>query len=139
LYSISHNSQNTLLERKDSFKDLGVVIDEKLTFRDHMHDKINTAYAMLGIIKRNFNYLTISSFALLYKSMVRSHLDYCSSVWVPYKKGDIELLEKVQKRATKLIPAIKTMPNTERLKACKLPTLHYRHTRGDMIEMYEIL
>ena len=65
--------------------------------RKHMHDKINKAYAMLGIIKRNFNYLTISSFVLLYKSMVRSHLDYCSSVWVPYKKGDIELLEKVQK------------------------------------------
>ena len=86
LYSISHNNQNTLLDRKDSFKDLGVVIDEKLTFRDHMHDKINKAYAMLGIIKRNFNYLTISSFVLLYKCMVRFHLDYCSSVWVPYKK-----------------------------------------------------
>ena len=42
--------------------DLLFVIDEKLTFRDHMHDKINKAYAMLGIIKRNFNYLTISSF-----------------------------------------------------------------------------
>ena len=71
--------------------------------------------------------------------MVRSHLDYCSSVGVPYKKGDIELLEKVQKRATKLIPAIKTMTYTERLKACKLPTLHYRHIRGDMIEMNKIL
>ena len=39
LYSISHNTQNTLLDRKDSFfEDLEVVIDEKLTFRDHMHD-----------------------------------------------------------------------------------------------------
>ena len=35
----------------------------------HMHDKINKAYAMLGIIKRNFNYLTISSFVLLYKNL----------------------------------------------------------------------
>jgi len=35
------------------------IIDEKLTFRDHMHDKINKAYAMLGIIKRNFNYLCL--------------------------------------------------------------------------------
>ena len=49
------------------------------------------------------------------------------------------MLEKVQKRATKLIPAIKTMTYTERLKACKLPTLHYRHIRGNMIEMYTIL
>ena len=67
MYSVSHNNQTALLDRKDSFKDL--VLDEKLTFRDHMHDKINKAYAMLGIIKRNFNYLTISSFVLLYKSV----------------------------------------------------------------------
>jgi len=49
------------------------------------------------------------------------------------------LLEKVQKRATKLIPTIKTMTYTGCLKACKLPTLHYRHIRGDTIEMYKIL
>ena len=48
--------------------------------------KINKAYMMLGIIKRNFKYLTIPTFVLLYNSMVRSHLDYCSSVWAPYKK-----------------------------------------------------
>jgi len=52
---------------------------------------------MLGLNKRKFKYLTISTFILLYISMVRSHLDYCSSVWAPYRKGDIEALEKVQK------------------------------------------
>ena len=67
-------------------QDLGVVLNEKVTLRDHVHDKINKAYAMLGIIKRNFKYLTITSFVLLYKLMVRYHLDYCSPVWVPYKK-----------------------------------------------------
>ena len=35
--------------------------------------------------------------------MVRSHLDYCSSVWSPHRKGDIEALEKVQKKATKIL------------------------------------
>jgi len=78
--------------------DLGVHFDEKLSFREHMHAEINKAYMMLGIIKRNFIYLTIPTFVLLYNSMVRSHLDYCSSVWPPYKKGDIEALEKVQKK-----------------------------------------
>ena len=63
-------------------------------------------YAMLGIIKRNFNYISINSFILMYKSMVRSLLDYCVPVWVPYKKGDIEVLETVQKKATKIIPEI---------------------------------
>jgi len=48
-------------------------------------------------LKRNFKYLQLSSFIFLYKNMVRSNLDYCSSVWTPYRKGDIEDLEKVQK------------------------------------------
>jgi len=69
----------------------------------------------------------------MYKSMVRSHLDYCCSVWSPYKKGDIEALEKVQKRATKMIPELKNLPYKDRLKACtcNMSTLHYRRLRGE--------
>jgi len=100
---------------------------------------IPCANAMLGIIKRNFKYLNSNSFGLLYKSMLRSHLDYCSSVYAPYKKGDIEKLEKVQKRATKLIPGLKNRVYVYCLKVLKLPMLHYRQVRGDMIEMYKIL
>ena len=43
------------------------------------------------------------------------------------------------KKATELIPTTRTIAYTERLKACKLPTLHYRHIRGDIIEMHKIL
>ena len=71
--------------------------------------------------------------------MVRSHLDYCSSVRAPYKKGDIEALEKVQKKATKILPALKRLPYSERLKACQIPTVRYRRIRGDMIETYKII
>ena len=74
---------------------------------------------------------------MLYKNMVRSHLDYCSSVWSPYMKKDIEAFEKVQKRATKILPQLKHMYYSDRLKACKLPLLHYRRIRGDMIETYK--
>ena len=71
--------------------------------------------------------------------MVRSHLDYYSSVWSSYMKKDIEALEKVQKRATKILPQLKHMNYSDRLKACKLPTLYYRRIRGDMIKTYKIL
>jgi len=96
---------------------------------------------MLGLIKRNFKYLTIPTFILLYCmyiSMVRSHLDYCSSVWTPYRKGDIEALEKVQKRETKILPGLKNLSHSQRLKSCKIPTLHCRRIGGDMIETYKI-
>jgi len=78
--------------------------------------------------------------------MVRSHIDYCNSVWAPYKKGIIiiiikgiyiaqvrkghkcavEMLERVQKRATKILSQHRHLSYTDRLKVYKLPTLHYR-------------
>jgi len=111
-----------------------------LYFKDHTHDKMNTAYTTLGIIKRNFKHLTVPTFVLLYTSMVRSHLDYCCSVWSPYRKADIEATEKVQKTATKkTLPALNHLSYSECLRMCHMTTLHCRRIRGDMIETYKIV
>ena len=85
-------------------KDLGVIFDKK--FDEHIDNKINTAYQMLGIVKRNFIYVTPDSFVLLYKAMIRSHLEYAVSMWNPHQSL-IEKLEKVQKWATKLVINVK--------------------------------
>jgi len=66
------NELDTSLERVDIINDLGILMDEKLSFKEHINNKINKAYIMLGLIKRNFNYLTVPTFILLYKNMVRS-------------------------------------------------------------------
>ena len=58
--------------------------------------------------------------------MVRPHLEYTNSVWSPYKLGDIKEIEKVQKRATKLVINLKNMSYIDRLQHLKLPTLKYR-------------
>ena len=55
-------------------KYLGVIFDNRLKFDMHINNKINAAYQMLGIVKRNFIYLTPDSFVVLYKAMIRSHL-----------------------------------------------------------------
>ena len=94
---------------------------------------------MLGIIKRNFIYLSEEAFVSLYKTLVRSHLEYANCVWNPYRMGLIKDLEKVQMRATKLVMKLKHLKYKERLERLKLPTLRYRRTRGDMIEVYKIL
>ena len=76
----------------------------------NIHDKINKAYRMLGLIKRNFKYLTTESFTLLYKNIWSDRNQITAaqqSVWCPYRKGDIEALEKVQKKATKILPQLK--------------------------------
>ena len=69
----------------------------------HCKEKINTAYSYLGIIKRNFIYLDEYAFVMLYKSLVRSHLEYANSVWNSHRLGLIEDLEQVQRHATKSV------------------------------------
>ena len=61
---------------------------------------------MLGIIKRNFVYISRNCSVTLYKSLLRSHLEYGNSVWYPKRKTDVDKLERLQKRATKLIPEL---------------------------------
>jgi len=65
-------------------KDLGVIIDCKLKFQDHIKQRVNKAYSMLGILRRNFKEMDVDSFISLYKVFVRSHLEYAESVWNPH-------------------------------------------------------
>ena len=96
---------------------------------------------MLGIIRRNFDFMIMDKFTFLtlYKTLVRSHLEYANSVWCPYKISLIRDMEKVQKRATKLFKQCKSMSYQDRLRFLQLPTLKYRRLRGDMLEVYKII
>ena len=66
-------------------------------------------------------------------------MEYANSVWYPKRKMDIDKIERVRKRATKLIPELSKKSYSDRLKALKLPTLKYRRYRGDMIELFKII
>ena len=63
----------------------------------------NKAMSVLGMIKRSFSHISIESFKILYNTYVRPHLEYCVQIWNPYLKKDIECIEKIQRRATKLV------------------------------------
>jgi len=90
---------------------------------------------MLAIIDRNFFNLDKDTFKLLYKSLVRSHLEYGHSIWNRYRIGIISAFERVQKRATRMVRSYKKLSYDDRLRFLEIPTLKYRRTRGDMIEV----
>jgi len=73
----------------------------------------------------------------LNKAIIGPHLEYAYAVWCPYKKGDIEIIEKVKNRATKLIISLKHISYSEILKQLQLPTLKYRRLHGDLIEVFK--
>jgi len=132
-YVMVQNKCIVELQRDAYVKDLGVVFGEKLNFSQHISERINKAYSMLWLIRRNFRDIGPVAFILIYKHLVRSHLEYNNSVWAPYRKSDIDNLEKVQKRATKIIQGMGNFKYPERLRQLDLPTLAYRRNRRDMI------
>ena len=130
---------NTTIKQSTVERDIGVFIDNKLSFDEHISNKINKANSTMGIIRRTYDYLDKFSFLLLYKALVRPHLEYANQVWSPMLKRQEISIENVQRRATKLIPGLKDLTYEDRLRNLQLPTLKYRRVRGDMIEMFKIL
>ena len=120
-------------------KDIGVTIDGKMNFDKHIQTQINKANMMVGIIRRSFKLMDMETFCLIFKALVRPHLEYASSVWIPYKKKHIDSIENVQRRATKMLPGLSNLSYEERLRKLKLPSLRYRRMRGDMIEVFKII
>lgn len=129
----------TKLEETACEKDLGVYVDNKLNFEEHIDQKIKKGNQIMGIIRRSFRHLNKRIFKKLFTSMVRPHIEYAAPTWNPHQKQDIRRLESVQRRGTKQVPDLKNMSYKERLQALDLPTLAYRRMRGDLIETYKIV
>ena len=126
------------LETCTEEKDLGITFDENLRFDSHINNITKKANQMLGVIRRTFSFMNKHIFSKLYKSLVRSHLEYGNVIWCPYLKRQSIQIERVQRRATKLVPECKDMSYERRLKYLKLFSLKGRRVRGDLIQMYKI-
>jgi hypothetical protein len=97
-------------------KDIVVTKDSLLSFEQHICEKVIKANSVFAAIRRTFKYLNDETFLPIYKTLVRTHLEYANTVWAPYKKKHIDKIESVQKRATKQIPGLRNLNYPERLK-----------------------
>lgn len=125
------------LEHVFTEKDLGVLIDSDLSFEEHIAKQVNKANSMLGLLKRGFQDPSPHVFQTLYTTFVRPHLEYAQSVWQPRLRRSINLIESVQRRATKLVKPISRLPYAERLRRLALPSLEFRRLFCDMVQVYK--
>ena len=120
-------------------RDLGVLLSANLDPSRHVGVIVRRANFVLGLVKRAFAIKDVGLFLLLYKSLVRPHLEYAVQAWCPSKQKDIKKLEAVQRRATKLVPQCRGLEYSDRLQLLGIPTLQARRQRGDMILTFRIV
>ena len=119
-------------------KDIGVYIDNNLKFDIHINNAVNKANKILAVTRKTFECMDKEIFCLIFKGLVRPHLEYAAPVWSPHLVKHKDLLENVQRRATKMIPGLSHLSYSDRLKHLELPTLAYRRARGDMIQVFKL-
>ena len=119
-------------------KDLGVWISEDMKCSKQCLYACNKATKVLGMIKRTIRFKDTRVMLSLYKTLVRPHVEYCVSAWSPHYKKDRELIEKIQRRFTKMINNMDGKSYAERLQCLKLWTLEERRNRQDLIEVFKM-
>ena len=120
-------------------KDLGVIFDDRFKVGNQCLKAAKNGNKTLGMIKRTFACRNKNIMIKLYKSLVRPKLEYCIQAWRPHFKKDIDILEKVQRRATRMIEGCKGLDYETRLRVTGLTTLETRRERADMLEVFKIL
>ena len=110
----------------DVERDLGIIIDNKLTFHEHCSSVVAKANRLLGLIRRSFEYINADIILHLYESLVRPVLEYGNIIWGPHYIMKQQAIRKIQRRTTKLIPELKYDSYQERLSKLSLPLLFYR-------------
>lgn len=85
-YNYKLDSNLNPMDKSSEEKDIGVVIDDKLTFEKHITQKVNKANSIVGVIRRTFEYIDNKIFKTLFTALVRPHIEYANQVWCPHLK-----------------------------------------------------
>lgn len=125
-----------------SIRDLGIIIDNKLKFTEHISKIVRNTYMRMNLLFKIIKSKSTKTWLTLYKSYIRPLLEYAPEAWNPLQISEIKKLEKCQKYFTKIMLKKCRLPNIpyeNRLEYLKIPTLETRRKIFDLVLMYKII
>ena len=140
-YTSTYTLNNTSILEVNQYVDLGITISNDLSFKTHIKSICQKSRQLIGMFRKAFgSLLTEEAFRILYKSHIRSILEYCPSLWSPQYQSEIDELESVQRFALKvLLPQKWNQSLTQKLRNLDLNPLVNRRNNADLVECYKLM
>ena len=138
-YTEYHTADGSVISPQCTVKDLGITISSDASWSPHIANITEDAKKMASWILSVFHDRSAETLLPLYKTLVRSRVEYCGPLWNPAKIEDIQRLESIQRSFTARITEVKHLHYWDRLKTLNLMSLQRRRERYCVIQVFKIL
>ena len=134
-----YNISSTVLTRVDLINDLGILFSSNLSFSEHIKNICSTARTRAAVIMKCFSSRDRNVLFMAFTVFVRPTLEYCSTIWNPFRLCDIKRIESVQRRFTKRLYGLHNLSYADRLRVLNSESLQSRRIKSDLKLYFAII